>query len=156
MGSLCPFSLPRPPIPPSLAEGPVPQHLRTREADGTGGRAESPVHAGNCVPYKAAQHSVIQTQAAAGVVRHHFAEQVPGTGERDLSTGPGLQTPGREGNEGQAIGCLPVLEPHHGDLRSWLPDVQTGVCVPAGGQWEVSLRSFAATQRWMQDRKVEL
>lgn len=104
----------------------VPRHPCTCEADGGGGRAESSVYAGDRVPYEATQYSVIQTQAAAGVVRHHFAEQVPAAGERELSARPEPWAPGRDCIERPDRRCLPVLEPHHGDLRARLPVAQTG------------------------------
>lgn len=88
-GLLLPFLPPPAPNPSRFRCRPVPQHLHTREADGAGGPAKGPVQAGNRVPYEAAQHSVIQTQAAAGVVRHHFAEQVPGADKREVSRGQG-------------------------------------------------------------------
>lgn len=53
------------------------------------------MHTNDCVSDEVAQHSILQTQAAARVVRHHFAEQVPVVGERVVSAGRG--SAGREG-----------------------------------------------------------
>lgn len=117
------FSLLWPPPLPNPAVRPVPKHPRTRKADGTGGSTESPVHAGDRVPHQGAQHSVLQRQAAAGVVRHHFAEQVPAAGEREVSPGAGPRGPGKGL---LARNCLPVLEAHHGCLHLRRPDAQTG------------------------------
>lgn len=97
------FFLLRPLFPPNPAVRLAPQHPRTREADGAGGCAESPVHAGDRVPYEASQHSVLKTQAAAGVIRHHFAEQVPEAGSREVSAGPRPRGPGSVAAVGQGV-----------------------------------------------------
>lgn len=120
------FSLFRPPFPPNPAVRLVPQHSRTCEADGAGGCAESPVHAGDRVPYEAAQHSVLQTQAATGVIRNHLAQQVPAAGSRKVSAQPRLRGTRYGSRCWAGRGPLPVLKPHHGCLRAPRPTSQTG------------------------------
>lgn len=147
------FSLFRPPFPPNPAVRLALPDPRTREADGAGGRAESPVHAGDRVPYQAAQHSVLQTQAAAGVIRHHFAEQVPAAGSRKVSAGPRPRGPGRAAGVGTRGPYLCLNRTMAASAPAG-PAPKPDICSFAGGQWEITLRSLATTQRGKQGRRA--